>query len=135
MTTAVILNKNGNPEKFPANDRTVKDMIEALKSRCLLDNVTSGTWIGSNEMPLTLPSIKNTLQLFRSSYPHVSSSFPMRCQNSLLQRESNTSGRVRIQRSSCESNTSVRDTAKLDYITDGDTVWYCETCHPAIKNK
>ena len=51
LTEAVMV-REGKPIKFPANRRTVEDVIEALKSVCLLDDkVQSGTWLGGGEMP------------------------------------------------------------------------------------
>ena len=45
---------------FPANDRTVNDIIQALKTECLLsDDVEIGSWIGDDSPPTLSPIFAN----------------------------------------------------------------------------
>jgi putative DNA primase/helicase len=87
--TKAKIRKNKNIKKFPANNRTVNDMIEALKSVCLLDDdVQSGTWLGRGEMPprTSLIFAQNCVYNWRTGekYPCSSRWFNQSCVSTVI---------------------------------------------------
>jgi len=52
LSKATML-RNDKPIRFPANSKNVNDVLEALKTVCLLVNdIKSGTWLGDKTIPL-----------------------------------------------------------------------------------
>ena len=79
MTRAVMLkqdktNPDGvTPVPFAAKSQAVNDAIDALKPVCLVNNtVNPGSWLGNDEMPLTIPPIfaKNCVYDWQTGTKH-----------------------------------------------------------------